>query len=530
LQEYEMHIENEQAPATLQDVTVRLHPEDDVAIAKTELQPGTRLTSTAGETALPEITVQQLIPSGHKIALREIVAGEAVRRYGQVIGFAKVAVRPGEHVHKHNLGMGDLALDYAFGADAEPVDLVPESERRTFLGYKRPNGQVGTRNCMAVISTVSCSAHVTRAIARHFTPERLAAYPNVDGVMAVTHLSGCSFVSGGPVYTSLQRTLAGVACHPNVAASIIVGLGCEVNQIDELVGNYGLAGEGAHALRSLVIQDMGGSRKTVQAGIAAIEELLAVANAVERTPQPISELMLALQCGGSDGWSGVSANPLVGMVSDEVVQQGGTVVLAETPEIYGAEHLLTRRAISSEVGQKLVDKVRWWEKHTQKHGAEIDNNPTPGNITGGLTTIYEKSLGAVTKGGRTPLMGVYDYAERVTARGFTFMDSPGNDPVSVTGQMAGGCNLVLFTTGRGSVVGFQPAPSIKIASNSTLYQRMKDDMDFNAGRMLEGEDINGLAAELLDLVINVASGQPSKSEELGSGEEVFSPWLLGELV
>jgi altronate dehydratase len=321
-----------------------------------------------------------------------------------------------------------------------------------------------------------------------------------------------------------------MARHPNVAASIFVGLGCEVNQIDELVENYGLQHGDGGALRTLVIQDEGGSRKTAQAGIAAIEELLPVVDSVQRAPQPISEMMLALQCGGSDGWSGVTANPLVGWVSDAAVRNGGTVVLAETPEIYGTEHLLTRRAISPVVGQKLVDKVRWWEEHTRKHGAEIDNNPTPGNIAGGLTTIYEKSLGAVTKGGRTPLMGVYDYAERVTARGFTFMDSPGNDPVAVTGQMAGGCNLVLFTTGRGSVVGFKPAPSIKIASNSDLYRRLQDDMDFNAGRVLEGESMQPLSAELLELVIDVASGQPSKSEELDSGEEVFSPWLLGELV
>jgi altronate hydrolase len=514
----------------LQTVAVHLHPRDNVAIAKIDLQAGARVVRDSEGLSGSEISLPQSIPSGHKFALEAVPAGDPVRRYGQIIGFAKTAIQPGEHVHKHNLGMGDLALDYAFGADVQPVALVPESERRTFLGYRRPNGQVGTRNYIAVISTVSCSAHVTRAIARHFTPERLAAYPNVDGVMAVTHQSGCSFVSGGPVYTLLQRTLAGMATHPNVAASIFVGLGCEVNQVDELADNYGLDDAATKPVRRLVIQDDGGSRKTRDKGIAAVEELLLVANAVGRTPQPISDLILALQCGGSDGWSGVTANPLVGLVSDEVVRQGGTVVLAETPEIYGTEHLLTRRAFSPEVGQKLVDKVRWWEAHTAKHGAEIDNNPTPGNIAGGLTTIYEKSLGAVTKAGCTPLMGVYDYAEPVTAKGFTFMDSPGNDPVAVTGQMAGGSNLVLFTTGRGSVVGFKPAPSIKIASNSVLYQRMPDDMDFNAGRVLEGADMSALAAELLDLIIDVASGQPSLSEELDSGEEVFSPWLLGELV
>jgi altronate hydrolase len=514
----------------LKEVALHLNRQDHVAIAKFDLKAGTRVISGAGELSPPEITVRQPIPSGHKVALQRINAGEPVRRYGQVIGFARQAIQPGEHVHKHNLGMGDLALDYAFGVDARPVDLVPEDERRTFQGYRRPNGQVGTRNTIAVISSVSCSAHVTRAIARHFTPERLAAYPNVDGVMAVTHQSGCSFVLGGPVHSLLQRTLAGIARHPNVAASLFIGLGCEVNQIEDLLETQGLRSAGEGGPLSLVIQDLGGTRKTVQSGIAAIEGLLPQVNAIERSRQPISELKLALQCGGSDGWSGVTANPLVGRVSDALVRQGGTVVLGETPEIYGAEHLLTRRAISPQVGQKLVEKIRWWEAHTRKHGAEIDNNPSPGNIAGGLTTIYEKSLGAIAKGGSTPLTGVYEYAEPVTARGFTVMDSPGNDLVSVTGQMAGGCNLVLFTTGRGSVVGFKPAPCIKIATNPTLYRRLPDDMDFNAGRLLEGEEMDDLAAELLDLVIDVASGQLSKSEELGFGDDEFVPWLLGEMV
>ena len=524
-------MEHDNPPDRLQlsEQTVKLDPQDDVVVAKRDLSQGTVLIGTdAGEAR--ELSLEVLVPSGHKLALRAISAGEPVHRYGQVIGFAKQDIQPGAHVHKHNLGMGNLTLDYAFGADARPVELVPESNRRTFYGYRRANGQVGTRNYIAVVSTVSCSAYAARAIARYFTPERLAAYGNVDGVMAVTHLSGCSYVPDGPVYTLLQRSLAGMVRHANVAASVIVGLGCEVNQLDALIENYDLAVGTGKPLHAMVIQEMGGGRKTVQAGIETIEALLPQVNAVERRPQPISELMIALQCGGSDGWSGVTANPLVGMVSDEVVRQGGTVVLAETPEIYGAEHLLTRRAITRAVGEKVVDKVHWWEAHTHKHGAEIDNNPTPGNIAGGLTTIYEKALGAVTKAGSTSLMGVFDYAEPVTTRGFTFMDTPGNDPVSVTGQIAGGCNMVLFTTGRGSVVGFQPAPSIKIASNSSMYQRLQDDMDFDAGRVLADGDIQALTSELLDVVVAVASGRPSKSEEWGSGEEVFSPWQLGELV
>lgn len=513
----------------LTEVALRLHPQDNVAVAKANLQVSTTLD--LGASSPEKVRVRRFIPSGHKVALRDIAAGETVRRYGQAIGFATQPIPAGEHVHTHNLGVQDFARDYAFGADVQPVVYVPEAERRTFLGYKRSNGRVGTRNYLAIISTVNCSAHTCREIARYFTPERLAAYPNVDGVIALTHHFGCATRVGGLDYVLLQRTLAGMARHPNVGACILVGLGCETNQIADLVENYGLGqnghGGGAHWPPSLIIQDMGGIRKTVQAGIARVEELLPEVNLARRSPQPLSELMLALQCGGSDGWSGVTANPVLGLVADEVVRQGGTAVLAETPEIYGAEHLLTRRAVSPEVGQKLVAKVRWWEEHARRLGLEIDNNPSHGNKVGGLTTIYEKSLGAVAKGGSTPLAGVYDYAEPVTARGFTFMDSPGYDPISVTGQVAGGCNLVVFTTGRGSVFGFKPAPSIKVATNSTTYERMVEDMDVNAGRVLADATLEEVAAELLELAVAVASGQPSKSEAQGVGEAEFNPWSIG---
>jgi altronate hydrolase len=387
---------------------------------------------------------------------------------------------------------------------------------------------VGTRNYVAVISTVNCSAHACLEIAHHFTPERLAPYANVDGVVALTFRNACSMRIGGPTHTVLQRTLAGMARHANVGATIFVGLGCETNQATTLVDNYGLDSAGGGPPPILSIQELGGLRPTIDAGVAAVQDLLPRANAIERTSQPLAELMLALQCGGSDGWSGVTANPMVGLVADELVRQGGTVVLAETTEIYGAEHLLTRRAVQPQVGQKLLSQVRWWEEHARLLGTEIDNNPTFGNKAGGLTTIYEKALGAVAKSGQTPLVGVYEYAEPVTQKGFVFMDSPGYDPVAVTGQVASGCNLVLFTTGRGSVFGFKPAPSIKIASNSDLYQRMIGDMDVDAGVVLAGADMQQVANQLLDLVIAVASGQPSKSEAQGVGEAEFSPWHLGE--
>ena len=533
----------------LSAATVRLHPLDNIVIAKTSLQANTRLADDQGD-----IIVKHTIPSGHKLAVASLAAGEVVRRYGQIIGFATRSIAAGDHVHTHNLSAGGFDRDYAFGVDAKPIELVPEQDRRTFMGYRRDTGRVGTRNYLAIISTVNCSAHVTRRIAQHFTPDRLAAYPNVDGVIALTHPYGCSTQVGGAEHRQLQRVLAGMALHPNVGAYVLTGLGCEVNQVADLVSVIASRAAAKQspvqtneiassrsvdsaALRSgsllamtptLIIQDLGGTRKTIEAGLKIVEELLPQVNAAQRIPQPISELMIGLECGGSDGWSGVTANPLVGMVGDAIVKQGGSIVMAETTEIYGAEHLLTRRAISAGVGRKLIEKVKWWEDFTQRLGTEIDNNPTPGNKAGGLTTIYEKALGAIAKGGSTPLTGVHAYAEPITTRGFAFMDSPGNDWTSVTGEVASGCNLVLFTTGRGSVFGFKPAPSIKIATNTPMYEHMREDMDFNAGRILDGESMQDLAQALLELTIAVASGQPSKSEALGIGEDEFAPWHLGE--
>jgi altronate hydrolase len=508
----------------LSAATIHLHPADNIVIAKTSLQADTRLTADPGD-----IVVKQTIPSGHKIAVAPIAAGEVVRRYGQIIGFAKRSIAPGDHVHLHNLSVGNFDRDYAFGVDVKPIELVPDKDRRTFMGYRRANGRVGTRNYVALISTVNCSAHVAREIARYFTPDRLAPYPNVDGVIALTHAYGCSAQVGGADYRQLQRVLAGMALHPNVGAYVLIGLGCEVNQISDLVSVIAsrVAAKQSPA-PTLAIQDLGGTRKTIEAGIRTVEELLPHVNAIQRTPQPISELMIGMECGGSDSWSGVTANPLVGLVGDAIVQQGGSIVVSETTEIYGAEHLLTRRAINEEVGRKLIEKVKWWENTTRQIGTKIDNNPTPGNKAGGLTTIYEKALGAIAKGGSTPLTGVYAYAEPITTRGFAFMDSPGNDWTSVTGEVASGCNLVLFTTGRGSVFGFKPAPSIKIATNTPMFEHMIEDMDFNAGRILDGEKMQALAQELSELTIAVASGQPSKSEALSIGEAEFAPWHLGE--
>jgi altronate hydrolase len=531
-------------PETLRfdDAAVLLHPTDDVGVAKRALPAGTRLQRAEGALILP-----QLVPTGHKFALRAVQQGAPLRRYGQIIGFAKTQVNPGDHVHTHNLAVGALTLDYAFSSDIPHVDYVTPDARRSFMGFRRADGRSGTRNYIAVISSVNCSAHTVRKIAHAFTPELLAAFPNVDGVIPIAHGFGCATRAGSDDYQLLQRTLAGIAVHPNIGGYILVGLGCETNQLSDLISNYQLAWRDAPAVRrvatgqggaavatlpppSVYIQDAGGVRKTVDSAVSMVKELLPVVNGYAREPLPVSGLTVALQCGGSDGWSGVTCNPALGLACDELVRHGGSAVLAETPEVYGAEHMLTRRAVSRDVGEKLIKKIHWWEKHAAAHGVEIDNNPSAGNKVGGLTTIFEKSLGAVAKAGNTPLTAVYDYAEQITTPGFSFMDTPGYDPVGATGQAAGGCNLVVFTTGRGSCFGFKPAPSIKVASNTQMYQRMTDDMDINAGRILEGAPMAEVGDEIFEKLIAVASGEQTKSEAQGIGEDEFQPWNLGGIL
>ncbi|GER90860.1 galactarate dehydratase [Dictyobacter vulcani] len=512
-------------PVALQDVAVLLHPEDDVAIARVPLNRGVllRLPTTSGT-----IEVVQRIPSGHKLALHALVEGQAVRRYGSIIGFASQAIQAGEHVHSHNLSVGSLKQEYEYAVDVRPVAFVPEEQRRTFMGYRRPDGKVGTRNYIAIISSVNCSASTVRAIQQRFGPEVLQAYPNIDGVIGLTHKSGCGMRTGSAAVEQLQRVLSGMALHPNIGAYLLVGLGCESNQLQDMIAAMQL--DSAQQWKQplvLTLQENHGVAHTVAEAARVIGELLPQVNAVQREAVPISELKLALQCGGSDGWSGITANPGLGFCVDELVRQGGTAVLSETPEIYGAEHILLRRARSREVGERFVERLRWWEHYTAINEMEMDNNPTPGNKLGSLTTIYEKSLGATAKGGTTPLNAVYKYAEAIDERGLVVMDTPGYDPVSVTGQVAGGCNIIVFTTGRGSVFGFKPAPSIKVATNTPLYEKMPDDMDINAGVVLDGVSTEEVGRSILDEIIAVASGKQSKSEAQGIGEEEFAPWILG---
>ena len=496
---------------------IRLDETDNVATAVRPLE--------IGETVLG-VVVAERIARGHKIALGAISAGDPVTKYGQFIGTASTVIAAGTHAHTHNVAFASTSQTYEFSTAVRPVSMVDEARRATFEGFRRDNGKVGTRNYIAIITSVNCSATAARMIADHFTPAELADYPNVDGVVAFVHGTGCGMADSGDGFDALQRVMWGYARHPNHAGVLMVGLGCEMNQIDWLLEAYGL--ERGPRFQTMNIQDVAGLRRTIEIGIAKVKDMLPAADRSVREPCPASELMVALQCGGSDAWSGITANPALGHACDLLVAQGGTGVLAETPEIYGAEHLLTRRAATPEIGRKLIERISWWQDYVDRNNGSLDNNPSPGNKKGGLTTILEKSLGAAAKGGTSPLSGVYKYAEPVTARGFTFMDSPGYDPVSVTGQIASGCNLVTFTTGRGSAFGSKPAPTLKIATNSELAARMPEDMDINAGRILTGEaSVEQVGEEIFQAWLRLASGEGSLSENLGLGDHEFVPWQIG---
>ena len=499
------------------DGTIRLHPADNVMIALQDHAAGTRADGVA---------ITGPVPRGHKIAVSDIAEGQEVIRYGQIIGQALTAIPAGSHVHSHNLGMGPHSSDYAIGSESRPLPALPP---RSFMGYQRSDGTVGTRNYLGILTSVNCSGSVARFIAEAAEKDPvLSAIPGIDGIVPIVHQTGCGMSGTNEGYLTLMRTLKGYARNPNFGGILLVGLGCEVMQVPDLVGQGRLRPDGN--FRYMTIQGEGGTRATIERALTVLREMAEVAGRVNRVPAPVSKLVVGMQCGGSDGYSGITANPALGAASDLLVQMGGTTILSETPEIYGAEHLLTRRAISAKVGETLLERIRWWEDYTARNEGEMDNNPSPGNKRGGLTTILEKSLGAVAKGGTAPLSGVYKFAEPITTPGFVYMDSPGYDPCSVTGQIASGATLIVFTTGRGSVSGYKPSPCIKLATNSEMYARMREDMDINCGDILNGVSIAAKGAEILEKIIAVASGEQTLSEELGFGGAEFVPWQIGAVM
>ena len=498
---------------------IRLHAQDNVLVAKSAVALGEVFSDW-------QLKARAQVPAGHKIAARAIAQGERVLKYNTEIGVATRDIAAGDHVHSHNLALGEFHHDPAFGEDVRPVAYVPADQRATFQGIVRPDGRVATRNFIGILSSVNCSSTVIHRIAAHFTPEKLAAYPNVDGVVAFAQTSGCGMASPSEHFDVLRRTIAGYVRHPNLAGALIVGLGCERNQVADLVASQAL--RPSVLMQTLVMQEVGGTRATIEAGIAAVEKMLAAVNDVKREPVSASHLSIGLECGGSDGFSGITCNPALGAAMDILVRHGGTAILSETPEIHGVEHMLTRRAVTPEVGQKLLDKLAWWSEYTRGTNVQFNGVVGHGNQQGGLANIFEKSLGSAMKAGSSPLQAFYEYAEPITHKGFVFMDSPGYDPVAVTGQIASGANLICFTTGRGSMFGSRPAPTIKLASNSEMFTRLEEDMDINCGRILDGEaSVQEMGQLIFEQILKHASGEPTKSELLDLGDHEFVPWHLG---
>lgn len=514
-------------PPSSSPALLHLHPSDNVAVAVRAVAPQSSVAL-----GRESITAVEEIPAGHKLATREIAAGEIVTKYGNPIGLASQPIAAGAWVHCHNVTLDGF---HRTMAEIGALPPAPPKLERTFMGYKRPDRRAGTRNYIAVISSVNCSAAVCKAVAARFTSQELAGFENVDGVLPFTHGEGCGLQFGGLRHETLNRTLAGIAKHPNIGAYLIIGLGCENAPIGYLMDSqhlYTLDAASKKAERPIVLsmQDVGGTQATIEAGVAAVKTLLPLANAFRREPVGAENLCVALKCGGSDGNSGITANPALGVASDRIVACGGTAVLSETTEIWGAEQLLTRRARTPEVAKKLMDRLAWWEWYAGVFGASIDGNPSAGNKAGGLTNIVEKSLGAVAKAGGTVFEELYLYAEQVTKPGLVVMDTPGFDPVCVTGMVAGGANVVVFTTGRGSCFGCKPSPSIKVATNTPMYERMKPDMDLNAGEILNGQSVEKCGETMFEEILAVASGKKTKSESQGLGLEEFVPWQCGPVL
>ncbi len=502
--------------------TLRLSDEDNVVVATERTE--------AGASVANGVAARQRIPFGHKVAVVPIAQGEPVRKFGQIIGFANQQIVPGDWVHEHNCDMGPehgaFDRDYQIAQGARPENVLPVEEQATFQGFRRSNGKAGTRNYVGILTSVNCSTTVAGFIAKEIERSGiLDDYPNIDGIVALKQANGCVIDYRGVIFDTLKKTTWGYATNPNMGGVIMVGLGCEGFQIPRFKEAYGV--QESDTFRTMTIQEVGGTKKTVAAGVEAVKAMLPTVNAARRETLPASELMLALQCGGSDGYSGITANPALGVAADMLVKNGGTAILSETPEIYGAEHLLTRRAKNTEVGEKLIEIIHWWEDYTARNNMEMNNNPSPGNKLGGLTTILEKSLGAAAKGGSTTMNAVYHYADQVTEKGFVFMDTPGYDPVAATGQVAGGANILAFTTGRGSAYGCKPTPSIKLATNTPMYERMVDDMDINCGDILDGVTLQEKGEQIFREILAVASGKKTKSEELGYGDNEFVPWQIG---
>ncbi len=501
---------------------IRLHRKDNVVVARVGLSAGAVITFEDRE-----LTVSRAVAAGHKVAVADVPKGSVVFKYGENIGTASADISVGDLVHVHNLDFDPADQQFEFATALNDLSDVPLLAEKTFMGYPRADGRVGTRNYIAIVGASNCSAHAVQKVEAAFRDESFEDV-GVDGVVCFPHADGCGQAEGSDMQV-LRRTLDGVADHPNVAAAVVIGLGCEVNQVSYFVRPEDANGRAPR--RGFTLQESGGTRQAIDDSVKAVRELIEEVGRLERVECPSSKLVVALECGGSDAFSGVTANPAVGYFSDLLVKQGGTVCLAETTEICGAEHLLTRRATDKSVGEDLLRMVEWYHNYVAgfPNAPTFDSNPSPGNRAGGLTNIVEKSLGAVAKGGTSNLTAVYDYAERIDKTGFVFMNTPGYDPPSVAGMAAGGCNLCFFTTGRGSCFGFPTVPVMKVASNSKTGNYMEEDMDVNAGVIADGEDtVQGVGTGMYRFALEVASGRKTFSEAMGHRE--FITWRQGPVL
>jgi len=480
----------------------RLHPGDNVAIA---------LERTG------------VVPAGHKVALRAIEPGEPIVKGGAVIGHASAPIEAGGHVHTHNVAN---AAGEAPAAVPQPPEMLPAGQRATFRGIVRDHGRVATRNFIVVIVTVNCAATTARRIAEHFTEERLAAWPEVDGVVALTHELGCGMEMTGEPMDLLRRTIAGTVRHANVAGALVCSLGCERNNVYKLLEAQKL--EAGPRLKTLVMQERGGTARTIEEGIAAIEAMLPLANAVRRVPVSAEHLVVGVQSSGADAFSQVTANAALGAAVDLVIANGGTAILSGTAELHGMEAALAARAASPEVAARLGRRMQWWQQNHAGRDTPFDARLAPSQAAGGLTTPFERALSAAQRWGRFPLADVYEYAHPVTSKGLVFMDTPAHEAVAATGQIAGGANLICMTTGHGTGFGSLPAPTLKLASHSAIYRRMQDDLDIDCGPVLDGEvSVEAMGQRIFEAILRHASGEKTRAEELGVGDSEFVPWPIG---
>nr|WP_315416807.1 altronate dehydratase family protein [uncultured Pseudomonas sp.] len=497
---------------------IRLDPNDNVIVARTAVAADVEVPSEG-------LTTLHDIPAGHKVVTTFLAKGDPVLKYNTIIGYAGEDVPPGTWMHSHNILFDEVVKDYAFAQGYQPTHYIPPAERAIFQGIVREDGAIATRNFIGIFVLGNAAGTVARKIADGFKKGRLEAFPNVDGVVAYVHQQGDTMEASGEAIDMLRRTISGFIRNPNIAAALIVAQGSEVNDLLTFLRSENLQ-LGAN-LKTLIIDQEGGSQSAIIKGRELVAGMLSRVNEVRRQPVSAEHLIVGLQCGGSDGFSGLSANPALGAAVDILVRHGGTAILSETSEIFGVEQTLTRRACSREVGQKLVDRMNWWLEYNAGRDTQLNGKVSPGNNAGGIANVLEKSLGGAKKGGNSPLMEVYEFAQPVTEYGLVFMDTPGYDPCSATGQIAGGANMVMFTTGRGSCFGSTPSPTIKLASNTPMYERMVADMDINCGVIIDGiETLPELGQKIFEALLWHASGERTKSEISGVGENEFVPWPL----